>query len=149
MLLVIAWCFELEGLDGMVLLLLDSFWFRSFQSGFRRFLTSSEEWPNYLEMSIGMTVPLWFCVEVNYDNAWPKQSRDHHVQSQTWRALKRQNKSSWILHTPKTCSRDTIPKNRPLKQLCLQKRSHVFFPVMFSLPFFLESVQLFGYHENG
>ena len=24
-LLVIAWCFELEGLDGMVLLLLDSF----------------------------------------------------------------------------------------------------------------------------
>ena len=70
--------------------------------------------------------------------------------SQTWRVLKRQNKSSWTLHTAKPFSRDTIPKNRPLKQLYLQKRSHVFFPnVLVPCPFFWNLCNFLIPWQNG
>lgn len=99
-------------------------------------------------MRIGMTMPLWFCVEVNYDNAWPKQPRDYHVHHKHEEFSKGRTKV--VEHcTLLNRSAEIQYQKIHLWNNYAFKKGVMFFFFLSCFPYpFLESVQLFGYHDK-
>ncbi len=113
--------------------------------------SSTEEWPNPLKMRIYMTAPLWFRVEVNYDNYGPPSPETIKGSSCASQKLSkgRTKVVDWILHTPKKFSRDTLPQRNSFEATILSKKyckgSDVFWPYF---PTLFGVCETFWYHEG-